>query len=74
MKQKEIDRIYKKVRDAIDQFGLIEEGEGMELAYLQYQKDTISRQLYPLRPAYIDSALKTGSYGDKNIVLKGGLE
>ena len=53
--------------------GLIEEGEGMEMADLQYEKDTISQQLYPLKHAYNQEKLKEVSYGKKNIVLKGGL-
>ena len=53
--------------------GLIEEGEGMELADLQYEKDTITQQLYPLRRDYYATELKGASYGNKNIVLKGGL-
>ncbi|MBR4392031.1 MAG: PD-(D/E)XK nuclease family protein [Bacteroidales bacterium] len=53
--------------------GLIEEGEGMELADLQYEKDAITQQLYPLRRDYYDKELKGTSYGNKNIVLKGGL-
>ena len=54
--------------------GLIEEGESMELANLQYVKDTESKQLYPLRGGYNDATLKSTSYGNQNIVLKGGLE
>ena len=54
--------------------GLIEEGESMELANLQYVKDTLSEQLYPLRCDYNDATLKSTSYGGQNIVLKGGLE
>ena len=54
--------------------GLIEEGEKLELANLQYHNDTLSRQLYPLRPDYNDKTIKGTSYGNKNIVLKGGLE
>ena len=54
--------------------GLIEEGESMELANLQYVKDTLSKQLYPLRGDYNDNTLKATSYGKQNIVLKGGLE
>lgn len=54
--------------------GVVEEGEGLELANLQYQADTLSRQLYPLKHAYGRDADKETSYGSKNIVLKGGLE
>ncbi len=54
--------------------GMIEEGENLELANLQYVKDTLSKQLYPLRGDYYDNTLKATSYGNKNIVLKGGLE
>ena len=54
--------------------GIIEEGEKLELANLQYVKDSLSEQLYPLRGDYNDNTLKTTSYGNKNIVLKGGLE
>jgi len=54
--------------------GVIEEGEDLELANLQYHADTISRQLYPLKHAYRGDAYKEVSYGNKNIVLKGGLE
>lgn len=54
--------------------GLIEEGESMELANLQYVKDTASKQLYPLRKDYSNETLKSTSYGNQNIVLKGGLE
>ena len=41
MEQKEIDRIYKKVRDAIDQFGLIEEGDKI-LVGLSGGKDSLA--------------------------------
>lgn len=54
--------------------GFIEEGESMELANLQYVNDTLSKQLYPLRGDYNDNTLKSTGYGNKNIVLKGGLE
>ena len=54
--------------------GIVEEGEGLELANLQYQTNTLSRQLYPLKHAYGRDADKETSYGSKNIVLKGGLE
>lgn len=53
--------------------GLIEEGEGLEVADLQYEKDTFTQQLYPLRRDYYAKELKGTSYGNKNIVLKGGL-
>lgn len=53
--------------------GLIEEGESMELAKLQYEKDTAKENLYPLHRKYKEENLKADSYGDKNIVLKGGL-
>lgn len=53
--------------------GLIEEGESMELADLQYVKDTTKKQLYPLKSDYFEKDLKANSYGSKNIVLKGGL-
>ncbi len=53
--------------------GIVEEGEGIELANLQYHADTLSRQLYPLKHAYGRDANKETSYGNKNIVLKGGL-
>ncbi len=54
--------------------GVIEEGENLKLADLQYVKDSNSKQLYPLRGDYNDNTLKSTSYGNKNIVLKGGLE
>lgn len=54
--------------------GLIEEGESMVLADLQYVRDSNSKQLYPLRGDYNDATLKSTSYGNQNIVLKGGLE
>ena len=54
--------------------GLIEEGESMGLANLQYEKDTLIKQLYPLRVDYSNNTLKATSYGKQNIVLKGGLE
>ena len=53
--------------------GVIEEGEGLELADLQYMKDTAAKELYPLRHDYSQNTLKENSYGNKNIVLKGGL-
>ena len=53
--------------------GVIEEGEGLELADLQYMKDTAARNLYPLRRDYHKNTLKENSYRNKNIVLKGGL-
>jgi hypothetical protein len=46
----------------------------MELANLQYVKDTASKQLYLLRKEYQKENLKATSYGNQNIVLKGGLE
>jgi hypothetical protein len=54
--------------------GIIEEGEKLELANLQYVKDSASKQLYPLRGDYNNATLKSTSYGNQNIVLKGGLE
>ncbi len=53
--------------------GIIEEGEGLELANLQYVKDTVEKELYPLRGDYYQETMKENSYGNKNIVLKGGL-
>ena len=53
--------------------GFIEEGEGLELANLQYVKDTVEKELYPLRGDYYQETMKENSYGNKNIVLKGGL-
>lgn len=53
--------------------GLVEEGESLGLANLQYVKETLSKQLYPLRGDYNDDKLKATSYGKQNIVLKGGL-
>lgn len=53
--------------------GIIEEGEGLELANLQYVKETSEKKLYPLRGDYYQNTLKENSYGNKNIVLKGGL-
>ncbi len=52
---------------------LIEEGESLALADLQYVKDTIDKKLYPLKSDYYEKDLKANSYGNKNIVLKGGL-
>ena len=46
----------------------------MGLANLQYEKDTLIKQLYPLRVDYSNNTLKATSYGKQNIVLKGGLE
>ena len=54
--------------------GLIEEGEKQKLANLQYAQDTLCRQLYPLSREYDNEELKATAYGNKNIVLKGGLE
>lgn len=53
--------------------GIIEEGEALALSDLQYTKDTATKGLYPLRQDYNDNSLKGNSYGNKNIVLKGGL-
>lgn len=53
--------------------GLIEEGESLALADLQYVKDTMDKKLYPLKSDYYEKDLKANSYGNKNIVLKGGL-
>ena len=53
--------------------GVIEEGEGLQLADLQYMKDAAAKELYPLRRDYSKNTLKENSYGNKNIVLKGGL-
>ena len=54
--------------------GIIEEGEDMEVADLQYQKDASTIPLYPLERKYQEESVKAICYGDKNIVLKGGLE
>ncbi len=53
--------------------GMIEEGEGMEIANLQYVSDMLSDNLYPLKADYYEKSIKARSYGNKNIVLKGGL-
>ena len=53
---------------------LIEEGEDMEVADLQYQKDVAARSLYPLERKYREETKKAISYNSKHIVLKGGLD
>lgn len=54
--------------------GIIEEGEMMPLADLQYYNEQDVRNLYPLRGAYKHEDLKERPYGNDNITLKGGLE
>lgn len=54
--------------------GILEEGEGLPLAEISY---TLQSDLYPLE--YVESddkkeKLKATAYGNKNIVLKGGLK
>ena len=51
--------------------GILEEGEGLALADLDY---TNQPDLYALEPDYDHNELKARAYGDKNITLKGGLE
>ena len=51
--------------------GILEEGEGLALADLDYAQRT---ELYALEPDYDKPELKARAYGDKNITLKGGLE
>ena len=53
--------------------GLIEEGEDLLMADLEYWKDTATKGLYPLRPKYGTTDTKGIAYRNKNIVLKGGL-
>lgn len=51
--------------------GILEEGEGLPLANLDYAQHL---DLYALEPDYDNKELKARAYGDKNITLKGGLE
>lgn len=51
--------------------GILEEGEGLALANLDYAQQL---DLYALEPDYDKKDLKARAYGDKNITLKGGLE
>ena len=54
--------------------GIIEDAEGMELANIQYHKDSIKQKLYPLETIYEDPSCKAFPYGKPNLILKGGLE
>ena len=54
--------------------GVIEDAEGMELADIQYHKDSIKMNLYPLDTVYGDESRKGLPYGTPNLILKGGLE
>ena len=54
--------------------GIIEEGELMPLADLDYFNQQGARNLYPLRGAYKNEGLKERPYGMDNLTLKGGLE
>jgi hypothetical protein len=54
--------------------GIIEDAEGMELANIQYHKDSIKENLYPLETLYEDPSCKDFPYGKPNLILKGGLE
>lgn len=54
--------------------GVIEEGEGLELANMQYHKDAARCSLYPLETKYKVEDIKNTDHFDRNIVLKGGLE
>lgn len=51
--------------------GILEEGEGMPLADLDYN---LQPDVYPLEPDYDKKDLKARAFGDKNITLKGGLQ
>ena len=51
--------------------GILEEGEGLPLVDLDYNSQL---DLYALEGDYDKPELKAGAYGDKNIVLKGGLK
>jgi hypothetical protein len=53
--------------------GIIEGAEGMELANIQYHKDSIKENLYPLDTLYEDPSRKAFPYGKPNLILKGGL-
>lgn len=50
--------------------GKLEEGEGMDLMDIEYN---LTPGLYPLEQDYENPSLKAAAYGQKNIVLKGGL-
>ncbi len=56
--------------------GIVEEGEMMELAGLEYwrKQDDEKKPMYPLKSAYNQDNLKGRPYGNPNITLKGGLE
>ena len=54
--------------------GIIEEGEMMNLADIEYYQKQDTLNLYPLRGDYNDQNLKERPYGNENITLKGGLE
>ncbi len=51
--------------------GILEEGEGLKIADLDY---TAQQDLYPLEHDFDKQDLKAKAYGDKNITLKGGLK
>ena len=53
--------------------GIIEDAEGLELADIQYHKDSIKENLYPLDTLYEDPSRKAFPYGKPNLILKGGL-
>ena len=53
--------------------GVIEEGEKMPLADIQYYTDMVSCNLYPLENDYSNDEIKGAPYGEPNKVLKGRL-
>ena len=56
------------------QNGIIEEGELLELADLEYYQAQEMNNLYPLEADYDNAELKAAAYGNANHILKGNLE
>lgn len=54
--------------------GHLEEAEGLELANIDYYNNQEKLKLYPLESDYDKNNLKGKAYGNKNIILKGGLK
>lgn len=69
MASKGYDFRWKQLRN-----GKLEEGEGMELADMDYYRNQDALGLYPLEPDYNKVNVKASAYGNKNCTLKGGLK
>ena len=69
MASKGYDFRWKQLRN-----GKLEEGEGMDLADMDYYRNQDALGLYPLEPDYNKVNIKASAYGNKNCTLKGGLK